>query len=91
MTFNWRSYIDALSAMFTECVERHLGECHNIAHAKAGGDGFVRPRGRSWLPRLSWTDGDCSYLPAADSKKEPKDIRLLLLLKLFDIFEGTHL
>lgn len=32
-----------------------------------------------------------SYLPAADTEKETEDIRLLLLLKLFDVFEGTHL
>lgn len=32
-----------------------------------------------------------SYLPAANTEKEAEDIGLLLLLKLFDIFEGTHL
>ena len=32
-----------------------------------------------------------SYLPAPDTEKESKDIGLLLLLKLLDIFEGTHL
>ncbi|KAH0250346.1 hypothetical protein KCV00_g393, partial [Aureobasidium melanogenum] len=34
----------------------------------------------------------CSaYLPAANTEKEAQDIRLLLLLELFDVFEGTHL
>lgn len=28
-----------------------------------------------------------SHLPAADSEKEPQDIGLLLLLKLFNVFE----
>lgn len=35
--------------------------------------------------------GFLSYLPAADTEKEAQDIRLLLLLELFDVFEGTHL
>lgn len=32
-----------------------------------------------------------TYFPAADSEEESQDIRLLLLLKLFDVLEGTHL
>lgn len=32
-----------------------------------------------------------AHLPAADSEKESKDIGLLLLLKFFHVFEGTHL
>lgn len=32
-----------------------------------------------------------AYLPAADTEKEAQHIRLLLLLELFDVFEGTHL
>jgi hypothetical protein len=32
-----------------------------------------------------------SYLPASDTEKEAQHIRLLLLLKFFNIFEGTHL
>jgi hypothetical protein len=32
-----------------------------------------------------------SYLPASDTEKESEDIGLLLLLKLFNVFEGTHL
>lgn len=32
-----------------------------------------------------------SYLPATDSEKEAEDVGLLLLLKLFDVFEGAHL
>lgn len=35
--------------------------------------------------------GEISYLPAADPKEETEDIRLLLLLELFDVFKGTHL
>lgn len=32
-----------------------------------------------------------TYFPAADSEEESQNIGLLLLLKLFDILEGTHL
>jgi hypothetical protein len=32
-----------------------------------------------------------TYFPAADSEKVEEDIALLLLLKLFDVLEGTHL
>ena len=32
-----------------------------------------------------------SYLPAAHTQKEAQHIGLLLLLELFDVFEGTHL
>lgn len=35
--------------------------------------------------------GFSTYFPAADSEEESQDIRLLLLLKLFDVLEGTHL
>lgn len=37
------------------------------------------------------TVGCSTYFPAADSEEESQDIRLLLLLKLFDVLEGTHL
>jgi len=30
-----------------------------------------------------------SYLPASDTEKEAQDIGLLLLLKLFNVFEGA--
>jgi hypothetical protein len=32
-----------------------------------------------------------SYLPATNTQKEAQHIRLLLLLELFDVLEGTHL
>lgn len=35
--------------------------------------------------------GGLTYFPAANSEEEGNDIRLLLLLKLFDVLEGTHL
>ncbi len=41
---------------------------------------------------ISWEEVDLStYFPAADSEEESQYIRLLLLLKLFDVFEGTHI
>lgn len=42
------------------------------------------------LPSCS-SSWDKAHLPAADSEKESKDIGLLLLVKFFDVFEGTHL
>jgi hypothetical protein len=32
-----------------------------------------------------------AYLPAANTEKEAQHIGLLLLLELFDVFQGTHL
>ena len=32
---------------------------------------------------------ELSYLPASDTEKEAQDIGLLLLLKLFNVFEGA--
>lgn len=31
-----------------------------------------------------------TYFPASDSEEESQHVGLLLLLKLFDVFEGTH-
>ena len=33
---------------------------------------------------------ELSYLPASNTEKESQHIRLLLLLKFLDVFEGTH-
>jgi hypothetical protein len=44
----------------------------------------------SLLPYCVYSRKD-SYLPAAHSEEESHDIGLLLLVKLLDIFEGTHL
>jgi len=41
--------------------------------------------------RCAVDDIQLSELPAADSEKESKDIGLLLLVKFFDVLEGTHL
>lgn len=48
------------------------------------------------LVRTRWATGavddvQLSELPASDSQQESKDIGLLLLVKLFHVFEGTHL
>lgn len=40
---------------------------------------------------VSGSEEGSTYFPAADSGQEEQDIRLLLLLKLFDVLEGTHL
>jgi len=47
------------------------------------------------LVRSGWAGGavndiQLAKLPAADTEKESQDIRLLLLLKFFDVLEGTH-
>lgn len=49
-------------------------------------EGWVRVRGCVCCKRIG-----SSYLPASDTEKEAEDIRLLLLLKLLDVLEGTHL
>ena len=86
MTFSWRSYIDALSAMFNECIARHGKVPHWVSQD---------PDQRSCVDVGASLEGlwrvDLSYLPAADSEKEAEDVGLLLLLKLFDVFEGSHL
>jgi hypothetical protein len=52
-----------------------------------------RSRARADCPpsTLEKNHGCLTYFPAANSEKEGNDIRLLLLLKLFDVLEGTHL
>lgn len=40
---------------------------------------------------ISGSKEGSTYFPAADSGQEEQHIRLLLLLKLFDVLEGTHL
>lgn len=44
--------------------------------------------------RQPFSIGGCFFvstnLPAANAKKEANDVALLLLLKLFEVFEGTH-
>ena len=51
----------------------------------------IRCLGLEHLDRRSCVWIVCSYLPAAHSQEEAEDIGLLLLLQLFDVFEGAHL
>jgi hypothetical protein len=82
MTFNCRSYIDALSAN----VQRVYSKTPEVPQ-------------RRWQIFVSCFHLFChtgllrkgSYLPTAHSEEESHDIGLLLLVKLLDIFEGTHL
>lgn len=53
MTFSCRSYIDALSAKFNECIARHIA-CHSV-HLE---------RGRGRLRETRGSVGGLSYLPA---------------------------
>lgn len=68
----------ALSALFTECIARHLSATCSMSHAEARmssielGFGIV-------------------YLPAAYAEKEAQHVGLLLLMELLDIFQSTHL
>ena len=68
----------ALSAKFNECIARH----NQVAPR-------MSIRGMH-SPPISSCFGE-AHLPAADSEKESQDIGLLLLLKFFNVFEGTHL
>jgi hypothetical protein len=43
------------------------------------------------MARSGSSRAEISYLPAAHAQKEAQHIGLLLLLELFDVFEGTHL
>jgi hypothetical protein len=45
---------------------------------------------RSRWSRGTMNDVQLSKLPASNPEKETQHIRLFLLLKLFDVFEGTH-
>lgn len=55
----------------------------------------LSPKGRpsTNILRQPFSIGGCfvsTNLPAANAKKEANDVALLLLLKLFEVFEGTH-
>lgn len=82
----------ALSAKFNECIAGASCDVHDrddrtpislcVRQSRFEVMGIDRRR----FSRVVF-----SYLPASHTEKEPQDIRLLLLLKLFDVFEGTHL
>lgn len=105
MTFSWRSYIDALSAKFNECIARHSRQkvsCVPQIISAAGSfrasntriQAFpmaVHRRALGGNVRQSRVGGLLSHLPAANAEQEPNNIGLLLLLDLFDVLEGTHL
>jgi hypothetical protein len=82
MTFSCRSYIDALSAN----VQRVYSKTPEVPQ-KTMAD-FVFSFHLFCHTGLSRKG---SYLPAAHAKEESHHIGLLLLVKLLDIFEGTHL
>ena len=76
--------------MFNECIARHIFQEDRAT------DVSERHRSEEFVPPLCVSAiiivRECSsYLPAADSEQESEDIGLLLLLKFFDVFEGTHL
>lgn len=81
ITFNWRSYIYALSAKFNECIARH----------QSATVWFPRDPQKGLSSRQSDVQGAeirvVSYLPASNAQKEAQDIGLLLLLKLFHVLE----
>lgn len=77
MTFNCRSYIDALSAD----VQRVYSKTHESRV----------PQQKVFSMVFFFSSSGKSHLPAANSEKESQDVRLFLLLKFFDVFEGTHL
>lgn len=83
MTFNWRSYIDALSA--------------NVQRVYSKGGGQSQQRFPEKKTPLRCQPSTCSLgyriltdLPAANPEKEANDIALLLLGELFEVLEGAH-
>ena len=79
----------ALSAKFNECI---AGSSMKMSTSNVPQYSLLMSRGPD---SKYWVRGRLgvvvSYLPASDTEKESKDIGLLLLLKLLDVFEGTHL
>ncbi|KAB8338894.1 hypothetical protein FH972_021836 [Carpinus fangiana] len=58
-----------------------------VACGHHGGHGYaLSAKFNEWYQRRA-----LSYLPAADAQQEAQNVRLLLLLKFFNVFEGTHL
>jgi hypothetical protein len=90
MTFNWRSYIDALSAN----VQR--------VYSKNGASSWFRFDEDPGLKKIESIieeppqaavhnlEGALTNLPAANPEKEADDIALLLLGKLLEVLKGTH-
>ncbi len=79
----------ALSANVQRVYSKeHLKDVHIHVHnisicPETGFEVLIRFRDRKRV--------ELSYLPASDTEKEAQDIGLLLLLKLLNIFQSSHL
>jgi hypothetical protein len=92
----------ALSAKFSECIAGASSK-ERCPHAEPttttspnllmcpGLEQQIRSLGGASMARSGSSRVEISYLPAAHAQKEAQHIGLLLLLELFDVFEGTHL
>lgn len=87
MTFNWRSYIDALSANVQRVYSKG-GGCSRWSGPPAMTGWALEKREHLLRPHVffSQLNGSVStYFPAADPQEELQNIALLLLLKLLDV------
>lgn len=87
MTFNWRSYIDALSAN-VQRVYSTGGGCSRWSGPPITTGWALEKQEQLLRPHvfISQLNGSVStYFPAADSQEELQNIALLLLLKLLDV------
>ena len=90
MTFNWRSYIDALSANVQRVYSKNgAGSLVPLARIPTGKTRDHRRRNHQQAAVHS-LEGALTDLPAANAEKEADDIALLLLGKLLEVLKGTH-
>jgi hypothetical protein len=94
MTFNWRSYIDALSAIVQRVYSKDRVAMRELdTRGQNTRVEFVLafPQAFKFTAQASVHDSGCSTnLPATNAQKKANDIALLLLLKFLEILEGTH-
>jgi hypothetical protein len=90
MTFNWRSYIDALSANVQRVYSKNGAKlavplAKIPTHEKV--EFLVQRTAKASVHSF---EGALTDLPAANPEKEANDIALLLLGKLLEVLKGTH-
>jgi hypothetical protein len=90
MTFNWRSYIDALSANVQRVYSKN-GASFVVPSAKDPDREKSSPSPPETTNKPPSTiEGALTDLPAANAEKEADDIALLLLGKLLEVLKGAH-
>ena len=90
MTFNWRSYIDALSANVQRVYSKN-GASRGSDLTETFSTGKIEYLVRNHhKPPSTVFEGALTNLPAANAEKEANDIALLLLGKLLEVLKGAH-